>query len=187
MGVHPLHLAGVQVIDSAPDSKRVGDDRVGVGGAQVHGGQPLHHVVGDLDSRLDPKPQRRLVGDARAVGVRDRHAAFHREFFDLLGRPVHQHHLDVEGAEHRQIEQNVPEIPGRNHVAVDFNHEDFFAKPGDVLENTAEVGDFHGRYDPSKEEQIRPKRKAETEAKVFYSSSFFRFIRPFPGMNRSLI
>ena len=73
-GVDPLDPAGEELVDAADDAEGMGDDGVGVGGAQVAGGEALEHLVGDAVGGGEGELQRLLVGDAGAVGVADRDA-----------------------------------------------------------------------------------------------------------------
>jgi hypothetical protein len=52
--------------------------------------------------------------------------------------------LDAEGAQDRDIEQEVWKIFGSRDLAIDGNHEDALAEERDILKDFAEVGDFHG-------------------------------------------
>ena len=69
VAVHPFHLAGVKIVHSAPDTKGVGDDGVGVGRPKVDGGQALHDFVGDANGGVDGKPEGRLVRNAGSIRI----------------------------------------------------------------------------------------------------------------------
>ena len=68
-GVDALDPAGVEPVDAADDAEGVGDDGVGVAGAQVVGGEALEHFVGDAVRGGERDLERFLVGDAGAVGI----------------------------------------------------------------------------------------------------------------------
>ena len=70
-GVDPLDPAGEEPVDAADDAEGMRDDGVGVGGAQVVGGEALQHLVGDPVRGGERELERLRVGDAGAVGVAD--------------------------------------------------------------------------------------------------------------------
>ena len=143
--VHALDAAGVELIDAAEDARRMRDDRVGVGRPQIDGREALHDLRHHVRRRFEAHLERGVVGDADSVRVGNRDAALGGELRDLQARAVDEDHLDAQRAQHREIEQEVREIRRRHDLAVDRDYEDFFAEARDVLENAAQVGDFHRR------------------------------------------
>ncbi len=94
LGIHPLDPPGVEKIDAAQDAGGMGDDGIGIGGAQIDGGEALHHIVENLRGGLDRELERRLIGDAGAVGIRDGHVALGGELLDLRAGAMHEDDLD---------------------------------------------------------------------------------------------
>ena len=119
------------------------DQRVRVGRAQVHRRQPLHDLRHHIRRGLDADFERCVVGDAGPVRIGNRHAPLRGELRDLPRRAVDEDDLDAQRAQHREIEQDVGEIGRRHDLAIHRDHEDFFPETGDVLEDAAQVGDFH--------------------------------------------
>ena len=89
--------------------------------------------------------ERAFVRDARSVRVRDGRAQSGSALFDLVARPVDEDDLDVERAQHREIQQHVGKILGLDNLAVQREDEDAVAEAWDILENAPEVGNLHGK------------------------------------------
>ena len=64
--------------------------------------------------------------------------------FDLVARAVDDDDLDVERAQHGEVEQHVGKILRVDDLAVDGDDERALAEARDVLEDAAEVGNLHG-------------------------------------------
>lgn len=121
----------------------MGNDGVDVGGAEVDRAEAFHDLVGEPNRGVDADLECRLVGNANAIGVRDREAALFGEVLDLVARAVDEDDFDAERAQHREVEQEVWKILGGRDLAVDRDHEDALAEERDILEDFAQVGDFH--------------------------------------------
>ena len=59
------------------------------------------------------------------------------------GRPVHDQDFDIQRAQQSDIQENVAEVFARHDRAINADDEDFFAKTRDVLQNAAQVSEFH--------------------------------------------
>ena len=121
----------------------MGDDRVDVGGAQVHGGEAFHDLVGQADGRIDADLQRDFIGDAGSIRVCQLDATLARELDDLESGPVHENDLDAQRTEHCQIQENVGKVIRSSHLSIEGNDEDALPETGNVLEDLAQVGDVH--------------------------------------------
>ena len=157
-GIDALHLAGVLEIDAAEDAGGMRDDHIGEGSAQIDRGEALHDLVHHVGRRLDAELQRGLVGDAGAVRIRNGDAARFGELRDLPAGAVHEDHFDAERPQHGDIQQDIREIGRGDDVAIQRDHEDFFAEARDVLEDAAQIGNFHGTADAGVE-RMRGARK----------------------------
>ena len=82
----------------------MGNDGVDVGGAEVDRAEAFHDFVGEPNRGVDADLECRLVGNANAVGVRDREAALFGEVLDLVARAVDEDDFDAERAQHREVE-----------------------------------------------------------------------------------
>jgi hypothetical protein len=133
------------VVDALEDAGRVGDDRVGVGAAQVGGGEPLQQPVGDAGRRGQRDAERGRVGDAGAVGVGRRHAGGVGQLADLLAGPVDQGDADPQAAQQRDVEQQVAEVVVLDDAAVQRDDEQSVAEPRDVAEDFTQVGQAEHR------------------------------------------
>ena len=69
--------------------------------------------------------------------------ALRGELLDLRARAMDEDDLDGKRAQDRDIQQDVGEIVRGDDIAVDRDHENLLPKPWDVLEDAAEIGDFH--------------------------------------------
>lgn len=98
-------------------------------------GQPVRGIHRDL--------QRRRVGDASAVSVRDLDALFFRQRADLRRGAVHEHHADVQRPEHGHIQQQRREIFIGHNGAVHREDKSLLAKLRNVLQDAPQVGWFH--------------------------------------------
>ena len=56
---------------------------------------------------------------------------------------MNEHDADIERAQDRYIQQNVREILVRDDSPIHADDEDFFTELRDVLENSAEISQFH--------------------------------------------
>ena len=135
LDVDPLNPPGVALVDTAEDAGRVRNDRIRVGGPQIHGGQAFEDLMGQPHGRPDAQLQRGLVRDAGAVRVaRFGPGAFGR-LLHLMARTVDKHDPDAQRAQHGEIEQNVGKVGRSGNLPVDRHHEDLFAEPRDVLQD----------------------------------------------------
>ena len=134
------------MIDAAEDAGGIGDDGVGVDGAQVHAGEALHDLVRDARGGVEADGEGVFVGDARAVGVGNGRAERGGALLDLVARAVDEDDLDVERAQDGEVEQHVGEILRVDDLAVDGDDERALAETGDVLEDAAKVGNVHGEW-----------------------------------------
>jgi len=97
-------------IHAAEDAGGMGDDGIGVGGAEIDRGEALHYVVEDLGGSLDGELEGGLVGDAGAVGVGNGDAALGGEFLDLGAGAVDEDDLDGKRPEDGDIQEDVGEV-----------------------------------------------------------------------------
>ena len=65
------------------------------------------------------------------------------EVLDLRRSAVDQHHADVQRAQHRHIQQDVGKVLVGDDRAVDADDERLFPELRDVLQDAAQVGQFH--------------------------------------------
>ena len=144
-GVDAVDLAGVLLVHAAEDAGGVGDDGVGVGGAQVYAGEALHDLVRDAGGGVERDLEGGVVGDAAAVGVGEGGVQEGGALLDLVARAVDDDDADVERAEDREVQQDVGEVVRVDDLAVERDDEGTVAETRDVLEDAAEVGNLHGR------------------------------------------
>src|SRR5262249_38302917 len=103
------------------------------------------NFVGDLRGADDAEPERRCVGDAGAVPVGGGDVEFLRERADLMAGAVDDDDVNVQAAQHRDVEQQVAEIVVGHHRAIDGDDEHLVAKLRDVVQDAAQVSRFHVR------------------------------------------
>ena len=125
LGIDALHFSGKQVVDALKDSERMGNDGVRAGAAQVVGGKAFQDFVGQPVGGVERQLQSWRVGDAGAVQVRGRDALLLRQRLDLRRRSMHQHHADVQGTQHGDVEKDIGEVLIRDDDAVDGNDKVF--------------------------------------------------------------
>jgi len=121
----------------------VGDDGIEITRAEVHGGEPLHDVIGEPDGGVDADLQGGVVGDAGAIGVGDGDAAAFCEFDDLAAGSMNHDGFDAERAQDGEIDEDVGEILGGGDAAIDGDHKDPLPEAGHVLQNFSKIGDVH--------------------------------------------
>jgi hypothetical protein len=141
--VHPLDLAGEQMVHAADDALGVRDDGVGAGRAQVVGRQPFENLVRQPVRGGQRELERLGVGHAGAVGVRRLGTAFVRQRLDLRARAMHQRHADVQRAQHGDIQQDVREVVVGDDRAINGDDEGLLPEARDVAEDAPQVGGFH--------------------------------------------
>ena len=120
------------------------DKGVDISGAEIDGGEALHDFVSKPDCRINAHLQRRLIGEANAVGVGDPDSARSGESLDLVACAMHQDDFDTQGAEHGEIQEDVRKILRVRHLAIHRNHENTLPEEGHILQNFTQVGDVHG-------------------------------------------
>ncbi len=86
------------------------------------------------------KLQCRGIGHAGTVEVGRLDSLLLGESLNLLRRPVHQHHTDVQGTQHCHVQEDVGEVFLRDDACVYCKNEDLFAELRNVLKNPAQVG-----------------------------------------------
>ena len=99
MVVDALNAAGEELVGSSKDARGMCDDRVGVCGAKVDGGEALHDAVGEPDGRVDGEFEGRLIGDPGAVGVGDGKLPLAGKFGDLMACAMHEHNAHAQRAQ----------------------------------------------------------------------------------------
>ena len=99
--------------------------------------------MGDAVGGLNGELKCGGVCDAGTVEVGRLNALFTGESLDLFGCAVHDGDADVQGTQQCEVEEEVGEVFVGDNAAVDCEDEDLFAELGDVLEDSAEVGELH--------------------------------------------
>ena len=89
--------------------------------------------------------ERRFIRDPTPIEVRGREPLLGRQKLNLSRSPVHQHQTDVQGAQHRNIHQDVAEVLAGYDSPINADDERAFPVLWDVLEDAAQVGEFHFR------------------------------------------
>jgi hypothetical protein len=89
--------------------------------------------VAGLDSEL----QGGFVRDSRPVAAGDGHAPLLGQIHQLGAAAVHQNHPDAQGAQNRQIQQEVSQVGGGRHLTIEGDHKNLFAETRDVLEDAS--------------------------------------------------
>ncbi len=143
LGVHALDLAGEKLVHPVQDAGGVGDDGVGAGGAEVVGGQALEDFVREPVGGGERELERGFVGDAGSVKVRGGAAGFAGQRANLGGGAMHEHDVDVQGAQDGNIHEEVGEVLVGDDRAVHVDDERLVAELRDVAENAPQVGEFH--------------------------------------------
>ena len=138
--IQTLDLSGEQLVDAMNDPERMRDDGIRAGRAQVVGRKTLQDLVRETVRGIDGEFQCRRVGDAGAIEVRRLDSLPFGESLNLLRRAVDQHHADVQGTQHRHVQEDVGEVFVRDDASVHRDDECLFAELRDVLENPAQVG-----------------------------------------------
>ena len=82
-----------------------------------------------------PVPSALLTGTSDCSG----------EIFDLVRRAVDDDQPDAQRAEHRQVEHDVGEIVVGDDGAVEGDDERLFPEAGNVGQDAAQIGNFHGK------------------------------------------
>ena len=67
--IHPLDLAGEQMVDAVQNAQRMGDQRVGTGSPQIVGREPFQDFVREPVGGRQRQLESRLVRDARPVEI----------------------------------------------------------------------------------------------------------------------
>ena len=142
-GIDAFDAASILVIDAAEDAAGVSDDGVGVSGAEVDGGEALHDFGHDIGGGFDANFQGGIVGDSGAIAIGEGDSAFGGELGDLESGAVDEDDLDAEGAEDGEVEEDIGKIGGADDFSIDGDDEDFVAEARDILEDAAEVRNFH--------------------------------------------
>ena len=122
------------------------DDRIRAGGAQIVGGKSFKNFMRQPVRGGQREFQRVGIGDAGAVEIGRLEIAFLGERFDLRRGAVHEHHANVQRAQHRDIQQDVAEIFIGDDGAVHLNDERFLPELRDVLQDAAQVSQFHFKF-----------------------------------------
>lgn len=174
--IDSLNLAGKEMIHALEDAHGVGDDRVGVGGAQVVRSEAFQNFVSEAIGRGESELQSGSIRDAGTVDVARSDSLFLGELANLGASAMDQNDADVQGAEDRDIEQEVRKIFLRNDSAIDAQHEDAVPKAGDVLEYAAKVSWFHGR-------SVAAAFKAAGAARFLCGTHQSRFLLNMMGVN----
>jgi hypothetical protein len=141
--VDPLDLAGKKMIDALNDAHRVSDDAVDARRAKVVCRQPLQDLVGEPGRGGDREVERRSVGDAGAVVVRRLDMTLSGERTELRRRPVHHHDADVQRPQEGDVEEQGREVVVSDDVAVEPQDEGLFAELRNVMQDAAQIGEFH--------------------------------------------
>ena len=98
------------MIDAAKDSSGVDDEGVEISGPQIDGRKALHNFICESDGRINADLERRLVGQAYAVGIGDLNAACSSEALNLMAGPVDQDHFHAQRTKHGEVEEDVREV-----------------------------------------------------------------------------
>ena len=141
--IHPLHLAGEFVVLAAANAGGVGDDGIGDGGANIGFRQSVQPVMCQPVGSQDREVQRGRIGYAHAIQIGRGLTALSGEGLDAATGAVHDHDIDIEAAQDGDIHEQMPQGVGDHDGAIDIEHKQPVAKPGDVTENSSEVGGFH--------------------------------------------
>ena len=83
------------------------------------------------------------IGDTSTFEVRRLHALGSGQYADLLGGAVDQHDPDVERSQQRHIQQERREALVADDAGIDREHEGLLAKLRHILQDPAQVGEFH--------------------------------------------
>ena len=138
-GVDPFNLPGKQVVDAMDDSQRMRNDGVCARGAEVVGRKAFQDLVRETVRGVNGQLQCRGIGHAGAIQVGGLDILLFGESLNLLGRAVHQHHADVQGTQHGDVQEDVGEVLVRDDDSIHCNNECLFAELRDVLKNPAQV------------------------------------------------
>ena len=96
--------------------------------------------MGDAVGGFNGELQSGSVGGAGAVEVGWVDSLLIGEPFDLFGRAVHDGEADVEGAQEREVEEDVGEVFVGDDASIHGEDEGLFPELRNVLENSAEIG-----------------------------------------------
>ena len=133
--VHLMDFAGELLVHALENADRHGLDAIGVGAAQIVQRKPFEDFMRHLVGRDDCNAQGGVVGDARAIEIGDRFAELLGKLFDLVARAVNDHDVDVQAAQHRDVQQQIAEIVVSDNAAIDRNDEHAVTELRDVMEN----------------------------------------------------
>src|SRR6185437_8589100 len=142
-GIDAFDFAGELLIDALNDARGMGDDGVWADGAEIVGGEAFEDFVREAVGGGQGELQGIRVGHAGAVEIGGLDVALLSEGLDLRGGAVDEHDANVQRAEHGDIQEDIAEIFIGNDGAIDFNDEGFLPELGDVLQNAAQVCQFH--------------------------------------------
>ena len=140
LDVHPLYLAGEQVVHAVKDAQRVGDDGVGAGGAKVVGGKALEDLVRQAVGGSEGELERGFVSDPRTVEVGRSDALRLSQRADLRRCAVDQHDTYIQRAQHGNVHQQVGEVLVGDDRPVHADDERLLAESRDVLQDAPQVG-----------------------------------------------
>ena len=134
-------------IHAVAHAHRLGGDEIAAGDADVGAG---HGRIGQAhgEQRFDFHPHRAggfldafqgvIVGDAQAVDVADRGAAFGQLFLDLRPRTMHQHQAHAQAVEQVEVVRQRDELAFAHHFAAEGDDESLAAKLVDIRRGGAE-------------------------------------------------
>ena len=92
------------MVGAVENTERMGHHGVGIGGAKIVGGKALKDFVREAIGSGEGEFERGSISDARAVEIARRGRLFVSKCSDLLRRAVHQHHANVEGSQHGDVQ-----------------------------------------------------------------------------------
>ena len=147
LGVHRAHFAGQAEVDAVAHAVGLGGDEVaghGVDLGAVHGRVGQAHAQQRLDlqtdgaDRVHDAAQRLARGDAQAVVVGRGQPVLDQVLVDLRARAMHQHQLDAQRVQQRDVMHDVAEVLVVHGLAAEQQHEGLAAMPVDVGRGVAE-------------------------------------------------
>ena len=111
----------------------------GAGAAEVVGRKAFQNLVGETVRGVHGQLQGRGIGHAGAIEVGRLDTLLLGESLNLRRRPVHEHHADVQGTQHGDVQEDVGEVLVRDDDSIHGNNECLFPELRDVLKNPAQV------------------------------------------------